>query len=419
MSTHDRWQQLQRDGLLFTWTAQRGVRGLEIDDARGARFHVAGKGWVWDLESQTYNVNVGHKNPHVVGRMIEQIETLPAAAPHAILPVRAKLARLLQERTGFAKAFLTTGGSEAVENAIKLALLLTGRGKIVTRRCSYHGATLAALGVAGDSRRDAFASFLPQPCCIDDPYPPRQATTDRASDWVDSFEALLAREGPGTIAAVLLEGLTGTNGMQIPPVDFWPRVREACDEHGILLIDDEIFSGFGRTGRWFAHEHHGARPDMMVIGKGLTSGYAPLAGVMVSERIARHFDDNMLPCGLTHYAHPVSCAAAVGSIEVLASEQLPENAHAVGKVLAERLRALAAQPDLANHIRDVRGLGLMRLLELDRPTGPLAQALWDLGVYAPFRNDTLMLCPPLCITEEEMRQVADLVDEAVRAFLIG
>jgi taurine--2-oxoglutarate transaminase len=405
MSTHDRWQQQQREGLLFTWAAQRGVRGLEIDDAHAARFHVAGKGWVWDLESQTYNVNVGHKDPHVVGRMIEQIETLPAAGPHAILPVRAKLAQLLRERT--------------VENAIKLARLLTGRSKIVTRRCSYHGATLTALGVAGDARRDAFASALAEPYYIDDPYPPREATADRASDWVESLEALLARAGPETVAAILLEGLTGTNGMQIPPVDFWPRVRQTCDEHGILLIDDEIFSGFGRTGRWFARDHFGALPDMMVIGKGLTSGYAPLAGVMVSERIARHFDDKTLPCGLTHYAHPVSCAAAVGSIEVLEREKLPENADAVGKVLEGRLRALAGQPDVAAHVRDVRGLGLMRLLQLDRLTGPLADLLWNLGVYAPVRNDTLMLCPPLCITAEEMHSVADLVDEALRAFVRG
>jgi taurine--2-oxoglutarate transaminase len=403
--------------LLFTWTAQRGIRGLEIDDASGARFHIAGKGWVWDLESQTYNVNVGHRHPHLVARMLEQIETLPAAAPHAILPVRAKLARLLKERTGFAKTFLTTGGSEAVENAIKLARLFTGRSKIVTRRSSYHGATLTALQVAGDRRKEAFASWLPQPYHIEDPYPPRQATFERASDWVESLEALLAGEGSETIAAILLEGLTGTNGMQTPPADFWPRVRELCDEHGILLIDDEIFSGFGRTGRWFAHEHFEAQPDMMVIGKGLTSGYAPLAGVMLSERIARHFDDNLLPCGLTHYAHPVSCAAAVGSIEVLSSEHLPENADAVGKVLEGRLEALAADPDLANHIRDVRGLGLMRLVELDRPTAPLAEALWDLGVYAPVRDNTLMVCPPLCITAEEIQQVADLVDEAVRMFL--
>jgi taurine--2-oxoglutarate transaminase len=296
---------------------------------------------------------------------------------------------------------------------------LTGRSKIVTRRASYHGATLAALGVAGDRRKDAFASFLPQAHHIDDPYPPRQATPSRASDWVESLEALLTREGPDTIAAILLEGLTGTNGMQIPPVDFWPRVREVCDEHGILLVDDEIFSGFGRTGRWFARDHFGVEPDMMVIGKGLTSGYAPLAGVMVSERIAGHFDDNALPCGLTHYAHPVSCAAAVGSIEVLMRERLPENADVVGKVLEGCLRALAADPSFAAHVRDVRGLGLMRLVELDRPAAPLAEALWDLGVYAPVRDHTLMLCPPLCITAEEIEQVADLVDQALRAFLSG
>jgi taurine--2-oxoglutarate transaminase len=189
------------------------------------------------------------------------------------------------------KAFFATGGSEAVENAIKIARLVTGRSKIVTRRSSYHGATLAVLGVAGDARKLPFARDLAPAYHIEDPYP---VPCREPSAWVASLVALIDREDPATIAAILLEGFTGTNGMQHPPADFWPRVRALCDQHGILLIDDEIFSGFGRTGKWFAREHWGVRADMMVLGKGLTSGYAPLSASMVSPAIARHFDDHKL-----------------------------------------------------------------------------------------------------------------------------
>jgi len=400
----------QGERLFFTWSVQGQARPFEIVAARGARFEVAGEGWKWDLESQVYNVNVGHGHPHVKRRMTEQIEALPAAAPNALLPVRARLGELLAEKTGLAKAFLTTGGSEAVENAIKIARLVTGRSKIVTRRHSYHGATLAVLGVAGDDRKAAFEADLDPAYHIEDPFPARAPTTARASDWLESFDALLGRESPDTIAAVVLEALTGTNGMQEPPADFWPGVRERCDRHGILLIDDEIFAGFGRTGRWFGRELWGVEVDMMTIGKGLTSGYAPLAGVMVSEEIAARFDEQRLWCGLTHYAHPVSCAAAVGSIEALEADHLVDNAAVRGLQLAQRLDALVAAPGAAV---GRRGHGLMQALELRDAAGPVARRLWDLGAYVPYRDNLLFLCPPLCIDRVGLDEVCGLIERAV------
>ena len=400
----------QRAHLFFTWSAQRQARSLEIIAAEGARFEVAGKGWVWDLESQVYNVNVGHGHAHVRARMIEQIGGIAACAPNAVLPIRARLGALLAEHSGMAKAFLTTGGSEAVENAIKIARLATGRSKVIARKNSYHGATLAVLEIAGDQRKAPFEATMRAPLHIEDPYPARAPTPARASDWLESAQALVAREGGDTVAAIMLEGLTGTNGMQQPPADFWPGIRALCDAHGILLIDDEIFSGFGRTGRWFARDHWGVDVDLMTIGKGLTSGYAPLAGVLASEAIAGRFDDEVLWCGLTHYAHPVSCAAAVGSIEVLASEQLPANAARVGELLEQRFAALIRKHE---GVRAQRGTGLMRALELDRPATAVVEAAWELGLYLPSRGPMLWICPPLCLREDEAETIVELLDQAL------
>jgi taurine--2-oxoglutarate transaminase len=406
----------QRDHLFFTWSVQSEVGPLEIIDAAGPRFATRDHGWLWDLESQVYNVSAGHRHPHIQRRMIAQIEALPAAAPNAVLPIRAELGVLLRRHTGLHRAFLTTGGSEANENAVKIARLYTGRSKVITRRSSYHGATLAILGIAGDDRKAPFAGDLAPALHIDDPYPVPAVAPGEPSAWVTSLEALLEREGPETVAAILLEGFTGANGMQVPPPDFWPRARELCDAHGILLIDDEIFSGFGRTGRWFAVDRWGVRPDIMTIGKALTSGYAPLAGVCVSQPIAAHFDDHKLWCGLTTYAHPVSCAAAVGAIEVYADEDLPKNAERVGTVLGEHLEALRRRPPLAGMLRDHRGFGLMRLLELDRPTTGLAALGLQRGLYIPTKADKVLLCPPLCLTVEEAGEVAERLGDTLEAF---
>lgn len=400
----------QGEHLFYTWTAQRQAHPLTIDAAEGARFRTRERGWLWDLESQTYNVNAGHGCGHIQERMIAQIRACPAAGPNMQLPIRAELGELLAARTGLAKAFLATGGAEAVENAIKIARLVTGRTKVVARRRSYHGATLATLGVGGDPRRRPFEAALAPAYYIDDPYP---CEPGDPSPWVRSLHALLEREGPDTIAAILLEGFAGTNGMQHPPPDFWPAVRAACDAHGILLIDDEIFSGFGRTGRWFAREHWDVVPDLMVLGKGLTSGYAPLSAVVASATIAAHFDDHKLWCGLTSYAHPVGCAAAVGAIEVYEQRDLVANADRVGALLHARLQDLSRRPSTRGAVRDVRGLGLMRCVELDRPVAPLAADLLARGAYAPYRDNTLFLCPPLCLTADEAHAIADLLDAAI------
>ncbi|HEY6967979.1 MAG TPA: aspartate aminotransferase family protein [Candidatus Angelobacter sp.] len=406
------WYTAQRDRIFFTWSAQQNVRGFEIVDAEGPRFKVAGQGWMWDLQSQTYNVCAGHRHPQIVARMIEQIQTLPAAHPHALLPVRMELAQLLHLHTGMHKAFFTTGGSEAVENAIKIARLVTGRSKIITRRTSYHGATLAVLGIAGDQRKKPFERDLANAFHIEDPYPAREADGEKCSDWLESLTHLIERENPETIAAILLEGMTGVNGMQTPPRDFWPGARKLCNDYGILLIDDEIFSGFGRTGKWWAWQHWGAAPDILVLGKGLTSGYGPMGAALVTEKIARHFDDKILWCGLTNFAHPVSCAAAVATLRVLENEKLVENAARVGEALRRRLLALNSGPGGAK-IRDIRGKGLMQAIVFDRPSATFLELLWERGVFAPGAADMMFICPPLCLSEAQMNEIMDIVESAL------
>ncbi len=207
MRQHD-WQASQRERLFFTWSVQSHVRGLTITGGERARFDTEEHGALWDFESQIYNLVAGHRHPRILARMAAQLESVPAAHPHALLPVRAELGELLQRFTGMAKAFLTSGGSEAVENAIKIARLYTGRTKIITRRTSYHGATLAVLGVSGDPRKLPFTSSLAPSYHIDDPYPVREATANRPSDWLESLHALVEREGGASIAAILLEGMT-------------------------------------------------------------------------------------------------------------------------------------------------------------------------------------------------------------------
>jgi taurine--2-oxoglutarate transaminase len=326
------------------------------------------------------------------------------------------MAELLHKHSGMSKGFYTTGGSDAVENAIKIARLFTGKSKIITRRTSYHGATLAVLGVSGDSRKVPFHKDLPPAYHIEDNYPPRHPKDGEPSSWVESLCRVVENEDPETIAAIMLEGMTGVGGMQTPPEDFWPTTRALCDHYGILLIDDEIFSGFGRTGQWWAYQHWVTQPDILVLGKGLTSGYAPMGAALVTEAIARRFENEKLWCGLTYFAHPVSCAAAVATMEVIENDALVDNAARVGSALHKRLGCIAALRSTAGKILDVRGLGLMQTLVFDRPSAPLLKLLWDNGVFASGAENMLFLCPPLCLTEPEMHSVADILESVVSSW---
>ena len=372
-------------------------------------------------------------------------EALTAAAsqgllvyPTSVFPAKARAGELLAEVTpdGLSKSFLCLSGAEANENAVKMARLVTGRKKIVARTRSYHGATLAMLSLSGDPRREAFEPGLPGVVRIGDPYcfrcPFGKEPTSCAHECAEDLETTLLREGPETVAAVIAEGIVGANGVFVPPPGYWKKVRAICDRYGVLLIADEVLSGFGRTGRWFAVDHDGVTPDLLTMAKGLTGGYVPGGAVIVTERIARHFDDHVLVCGLTSYAHPLVCEAIVATIETIRDEKLVERAAALGTFLAGRLAELArARPAIA----EVRGVGLLWAFELCVP-GPgqggstrtklplppsvmakLSASLRTHHLHMHKRDNLLYLAPPLVITESELEAaLGDLgraLDEAL------
>jgi taurine--2-oxoglutarate transaminase len=340
--------------------------------------------------------------------------------PTAVFPAKARAAELLAEVTpkGLMKTFFCLSGAEANENAVKMARLVTGRKKIVARTRSYHGATLAMLSLSGDPRREPFEPGLPGVVRMGDPYcfrcPFGKEPTSCAHECAQDLETALLREGPETVAAVILEGIVGANGVFVPPPGYWKKIREICDRHGILLIADEVLSGFGRTGRWFAVDHDGVTPDLLTMAKGITAGYVPGGAVIVTEKIARHFDDHVLVCGLTSYAHPLVCEAIVATIETLRDERLVERAAALGTFLGGRLAAFARDRP---YIAEARGLGLLWAFELCVPSATgertkvplppnlmakLSASLRKHHLHMHKRDNLLYLAPPLVISEAEL-----------------
>jgi taurine--2-oxoglutarate transaminase len=351
------------------------------------------------------------------------------AYPTSVFPDKARAGELLVQVAppgmgAGAKSFICLSGAEANENAVKMARLVTGRKKVVARSRSYHGATLAMLSLSGDPRREKFEPAMPGVVRMADPYcyrcPFDKQPSSCAHECAEDLETALLREGPDTVAAVILEGIVGANGVFVPPPGYWKKIRAICDRHGVLLIADEVLSGFGRTGRWFAVDHDGVTPDLLTVAKGVTGGYAPGGAVIASQRIAHHFDDEVLWCGLTAYAHPLTCAAIVAAIETYRDERLIERADALGAWLGPRLHELARdRPAVA----EVRGIGLLWALELCVPAPPgaaprepigaavmgkLAAALRARHLHMHKRDNLLYFAPPLVIAREE-------IDEALLA----
>ena len=295
--------QQQAARVFYTWTAQAAATPLEIVGGEGARFVTADGARWWDLGSMTWNAPLGHGHPRMKAALAEAAGRGLLTIPSGVFPDKVRAAQLLAEVTppGLEKTFFCLSGAEANENAVKMARLITGRQKIVARTRSYHGATLAMLSLSGDPRREPFEPGLPGVVRMGDPYcfrcPWGKEPTSCAHECAGDLEVVLQREGPETVAAVILEGVVGANGVFTPPLGYWRKVRDICDRHGILLIADEVLSGFGRTGRWFAVDHDGVTPDLMTMAKGITGGYAPGGAVIVTERVARHFDEHVLVCG--------------------------------------------------------------------------------------------------------------------------
>ena len=414
--------------LLVPWSAQAGVKQVVITGAKGSWLH-AGERRILDFSSGLINVNLGHGHPKVVRAIQEQAERVCYVTPSFGEESRATLARQLAELApgDLTKTLFTTGGSEANEHALRIARMYTGRHKILTQWRSFHGQTQGAMTLGGDNRRWANEPGITGVVHFLNADPYRSLFGDDAQKALAHVEEVIWYEGPDHIAAIFLEPIVGTSGLIVPPDGFLQGLRQLCDRYGILLILDEVMTGFGRTGKWFASEHWGVVPDVMTFAKGVNSGYVPLGGLIVDEPIAKHFEDHVLWAGLTYAGHPLACAAGVATIEAYREEGLIERAARMGDKLLAELRRLASRHP---SVGDVRGKGLFAGIELvkDRrtkemlerwnaPTMPLANALrtalMQRDVYVFCRWNMLFVAPPLVVTDDELATGVGAIDEVL------
>lgn len=429
---------LSLEHTFWTWSAQAKVTPIPVTRAKGVYFWDADGKRYLDLNSMVMCVNIGHGDERVIEAMVQQIRELPFAGPPMATRPRAILGRLLTEITpGDIDHFLfTLGGADANENAVKLARAYTGRHKILTRYRSYHGATAGAMALTGDPRRCAWEpNLMPGVVHFLDPYRYRStmhrtvpdiSEEDFCLDYLNHLEEIIQYEGPHTIAAILMESVTGTNGVIIPPEGYMQGVREICDRYGILMIADEVMSGFGRTGEWFAVNHWGVVPDIITMAKGLTSAYAPLGAVGMRPQIAEAFADRTFVSGLTYNSHPVSLAAAIANIRVMQEDRLVERSREMGKVLRRMLADLGEQHPTVGEVRSIGLFGIIELVRNRRTKEPLApfngtspemiaikDYLLEHGVYATTRWHNVLVIPPLIITEEQLAEGFAVLDQAL------
>lgn len=422
----------------WTWSAQAKVNPIPVTRAKGVYFWDADGKRYLDFNSMVMCVNIGHGDERVIEAMAQQLRELPFAGPQMATRARAELGKLLAEITPkeLTKFLYTLGGSDANENAVKLARGYTGKHKILTRYRSYHGATYGAVSLTGDPRRTAWEpSVMPGVVHFLDPYRyrstfhrsnPNISEAEFCRDYLNHLEEIIQYENPNTIAAILLETVTGTNGVIIPPEGYLPGVRELCDRYGIVMIADEVMSGFGRTGAWFAIDHWKVVPDIMTMAKGLTSAYAPLGAVAMKSEIAASFNERVYEGGLTFNGHPVSLAAAIANINVMKSDHLIEKARDTGKVMADMLAELVERHPSVGEVRSIGLFGIIELVKNKQTREPLSpwnktdptmtavrKYLLDHGVFLYTHWHTILLLPPLIITPEQLGEGFAILDEAL------
>lgn len=423
------------DYTLFSWSKQKGIAPLAIEKAKGVYLYDYDGKRHLDFSAGLMNVNIGHGNQRVTKAVQKQMEEVAYVTPSCVTKARADLGKRLADLCpgDLNKAFFTLCGATSIENGIKLARMYTGRHKILTRYQSYHGATYGSMSAGGDPRKLPMdAQQAPNFVHFDLPYAYRfeYGQENLLKESVASLERLIAYEGPGTIAAILLEGQSGSSGCFLYAPGYLKAVRELCNKHGILLIIDEVMSGFGRTGKWFGFQHHDIVPDMITMAKGLTCGYLPFGCLQVSDKIAAKYDDNVLALGLTYSAHPVSCAAALETLQIYEDEKLIENAANMGNYLDKRIEEMKKKHP---SIGDWRNQGLLGCLELVKnrktkePFAPfnakpeemtlmnkVAAKLKDLGMYTFVRWNYVFIAPPLCVNKGEIDEGLGMISEALK-----
>ena len=419
---------LARKHTFYEWSAQSKVDPIPVARAKGVYFWTPeGKRFI-DLNSQLMSVNIGHGDPRVIEAIQQQAATLTYANPFMATEVRALLgAKLAEIAPGDIDVFFfTNAGAEANENAIKLARFFTGRQKILARYRSYHGATAGSISLTGDPRRWANEPGIPGVVHVMDPYHGIERGWDSAEQALTNLEEVIQLEGPQTIAAFILEPVTGTNGILVPPDGYLQGVRDICTRHGILMIADEVMSGFGRTGEWFAVDHWKVVPDLITMAKGLTSSYLPLGAVGMRHHIAQHFQDKVFYGGLTYNSHPMGCAAALATISVYEEDNLIENARKMGEVMKRLLADLQARHPSVGAVRSIGLFGLVELVRSRRTMKPLApfngtsdemaalgRFFREQGLYTFVRWNYFFTNPPLCINEAELREAFEILDRGL------
>ena len=425
-----------REYVIFPWARQSAIKPPAVVRAKGCYFwDDKGKRHL-DFAAQLVNVNAGHQHPRIIAAIKEQADRLCYAAPSFAVDVKGELARMISEVTpgNLKKTFFTLGGADANEYAVRIAKWYTGKPKVIARYKSYHGGSYGAMSLTGDWRRAYMEPGMPgslhcfQPYCYRCTFGQESANCER--ECLSSLEEMIEYENPEFIAAVIVEGVTGpSNGLYVPPPDYMPKLREICSRNNILLIADEVMSGWGRTGEWFAVNNWGVVPDILTTAKGLTNAMAPLGAVVVSEPIGEWLEDHTLWGGLTYSGHPLSCAAGIAALKVYREEGLVENSKVMGRLLLEELQTLKTKHP---SVGDARGIGLFCALELVKDRGtktPLVppkeapyesggmaaikKVLSEGGVYAFTRPNLIAITPPLCINEQELREGLEVVDRAL------
>lgn len=428
---------LDRDYVFHSWSAQAALDPVVVVSGEGSWFTVEGGDRYLDFCSQLVNLNLGHSHPKIVAAIAEQAATLATVAPNFAVEPRGRAAQMIVERAGghFDKVFFTNGGAEANEYAVRLARQSTGRLKVLSMYRSYHGSTSGAISLTGDPRRWANEPAVPGAVKFFGPYLYRSAfhattETEECERALDHLRQVIALEGPDTIAAIIVEPIVGTNGILVPPDGYLRGIRELCDAYGIVLIADEVMSGFARCGEWFAIQHWEVQPDLISFAKGVNSGYVPLGGVVISDTIAAVFDDRVFPGGLTYSGHPLACASAVASMSAMSDEGVIDHVRLLDSdVFQPRLAALAeAHPCVG----EVRGVGAFWAIELVRdgatreplvpfnakgpdnaPMGQVMAACRARGLWPFLSGNRIHVVPPCNIAVADAERGFDILDEVL------
>jgi taurine--2-oxoglutarate transaminase len=424
------------DYTLFSWSKQKGINPIAVQRGEGVYLYdYDGKRYL-DFSSGLMNVNIGHGNQRVTEAVVKQMQEISYITPSCVTKARGELGKKLASVTPgtLNKSLFTVCGATAIENAIKLARLYTGRHKIIARYRAFHGASYGAMTAGGDPRKLASdAQQIPNVIHVEDPYcyrcPWGKEITWCKRECVSHVERVIEFEGPENVAAILMEGESGSSGCIKYPPDYLQKIRAICDKYGILLIADEVMSGFGRTGKWFGVDVHGVVPDMIATAKGITAGYIPFGALIVSDTIASYFDDKVLWLGLTYSAHPIGCAAALEVLKIYEDENMIANAAAMGEYIEQQVELLKQKHP---SIGDFRNTGLLGCIELVKnrttkePMAPfnakpdemvimnkVAARIRELGMYTFVRWNYIFIAPPLCVTKEQVDEGLAIISDAI------